>query len=122
MKLTNGEIFEAKMALDKLIEKELPVLTSYKLAQIGLKINEQAGIIENVRNGLIRKYGEKDKDNPQGLRVKEGTENFTKFVEEFNELMMQEVEVVIEKIEIPAGELTIEPKTLMPLVKLIEVK
>jgi len=123
MKLTNGEIFEAKPALGKLIEKELPVKVSYELAKMGNKLNEQYNIIESVRNGLIHKYGEEDNGS---LRVKEGTKKFAKFVDEFNELMKQEVELDVNTVEIPqeveGKKVQIEPKVLMPLIKLVEIK
>uniref|UniRef100_A0A6H2A0L9 Uncharacterized protein n=1 Tax=viral metagenome TaxID=1070528 RepID=A0A6H2A0L9_9ZZZZ len=126
MKLLNGEIFEAKPQLDKLLGKELPVKVAYGLAKMANKLNVEFQTIELVRNGLIKKYGEADKDNPMQISVKQDGENFQKFVAEFTELMNQEVEVVIEKVKLPievdGKPFQLEANILMALEKFIEVE
>jgi len=133
VKLTNGDIFGAQEPLRKLIGERLPVKVSYSLAKLVKKLDEQFKVIEEVRMGLIKKYGETD-DKGQ-ISVKPEGENFPKFVEEFNELMTQEVEVVIEKVKLPEkGTIVcdnckkilekpfeIEATTLIALDKFIEV-
>lgn len=125
MKLLNGEIFNAREPLQKLIEKELPVKVAYGLAKMVNRLNEQFKIIEDVRQGLIRKYGEADKEDPQKMEVKASSENYPKFVVEMTELMNQEVEVVIEKVKLPeevdGKPLQLEPSILMALEQFIEV-
>jgi len=133
MKLLNGDIFTAQEPLKKLIEQKFPVMVSYKLSKLVMKLNEQFKVIEEVRQGLIKKYGEADeKGNTQ---VKPEDENFPKFVEEFNELMSQEVELVIEKVKLPEKvaatcdkcnhnmdkAFEIEPQILIALDKFVEV-
>ena len=117
----------------KLIEQRFPVMVSYKLAKLVNKLNEQFKVIEAVRLGLIKKYGEAN-DKGQTIVEQEG-EQWAEFVGEFNELMVQEVELVIEKVKLPevvAGTcdkchhnmdrmLEIEPSTLMALDKFVEV-
>lgn len=126
MKLKNGEIFNAHEPLQKLLEKELPVKVSYGLAKMANKLNEQFDIIEQVRVGLIRKYGEADKDKPEQVSIKVESENYPKFVAELTELMAQEVEVVIQKVTLPSevdGKLLqLEPNILMALEKFIGVE
>ena len=126
MELINGEIFNAREPLGKLMEQKFPVKTAYGLAKMANKLNEQFNIIEQVRNGLIKTYGEADKNNPQQISVKQDGENFQKFVEEITELMNQEVEVVIEKVKLPemvdGKPLEIEPNILMALEKFVEVE
>ena len=133
MKLTNGDIFGAQEPLRAIMEQKFPVMVSYRLSKLVMKLNEPFKVIEEVRNGLIKKYGETDEKGQ--TRVKEDGENFPKFVAEFNELMAQEVEVAIEKVKLPEKvastcdkchhnmdrELEIEPKILMALDKFIEV-
>ncbi len=133
MKLLNGDIFLAQEPLKTLVEQKLPVMVSYKLAKLVMKLNEQFKVIEEVRNGLIKKYGTAD-EKGQTL-VKQDGENWTKFVAEFNELMAQEVEIVLEKVKLPEKvaatcdkcnhnmdkPLEIEAKTLMALDKFVEV-
>ena len=133
MKLTNGDIFGSQEPLKKLIEQKFPVMVSYKLAKLVKKLDEQFKVIEEVRMGLIKKYGETD-DKGQ-TQVKPEGENFPKFVAEFNELMSQEVEIVVEKVKLPEKvaatcdkcnhnmdkSFEIEPNILIALDKFIEV-
>ena len=120
MKLTNGEIFSAKVPLQQLTANRFPVKTSLALVKLTQKLNEFLKPIEQVREGLIKTYGKPDPENPQQTGVKPGDENWEKFVEEFNELMSQEVEVVIEKITLPES-LEIEPTIVMALEKFIKI-
>ena len=134
MKLNNGEIFNANQPLGKLMQEKFPVRVSYGLAKLANKLNPQLKIIEDVRQGLVKKYGETDEETKQ-LAVKQDSENFEKFVAEFNELMEQEVELVIEKVKLPEKVaatcdachhnmdkmLEIEPSVLMALEKFIDV-
>lgn len=126
MKLLNGEIFNAREPLQKLMEKQLPVKVSYGLAKLANKLNDQFKVIEDVRMGLIRKYGEADKERPQQISVNPEGEKYPKFVEELTELMNQEVEVVIQKVKLPqevdGKPLQIEPNILMALMQFVEVE
>jgi len=120
VKLTNGEIFNAKVPLEQLSANKFPVKVSYGLAKLASKLNDQLQVIDKVRHGLIETYGEKDPDNPQQVRVTPQSENWSKFVEEYGELMSQEVEVVIDAVTLPET-LEIEPTILMALEKFIKV-
>lgn len=120
MKLTNGEIFNAKEPLQKLLTEKLPVKVSYGLAKLAAKLNDQLQVIEKVRQGLITTYGEKDPDNPMQTRVLPQSEGFQKFAEEYGELMAQEVEVVFDVVTLP-DTLEVEPATLMALDKFIKI-
>ena len=118
MKLTNGDIWSAQEPLRKLIEQKFPVMVSYKLSKLVMKLNEQFKVIDEVRTGLIKKYGETDeKGNTQ---VKQESESFPKFVEEFNELMAVEHTIDVEKVKLPEP-FEIEPSVLMALDKFVEV-
>lgn len=133
MQLTNGEIFTSREPLQKLLGQKFPVKTAYGLARLANKFQEQLKIIEEVRNGLVTKHGEKDGKGQTS--VKPEGESWEKFVAEFNELMAQEVELVFDKVKIPekvAGTcdkchhnmdvvLEIEPNVLMALAKFVEV-
>ena len=120
MKLTNGEIFNAKEPLEQLLKEKLPVKASYGLAKLASKLHAQIDVIAQVRNGLIQTYGEQDPDNPQQIRVNPQNEGFPKFAEEYGELMAQEVEVVFEKVTLP-DTLEVEPAVLMALDKFIKL-
>ena len=118
MKLQNGDIFTAQEPLRKLIEQKFPVIVSYKLSKLAQKLNEQFKVVEEVRQGLIKKYGKAD-DKGQ-IAVSQESKDWVKFVDEFNELMAQEVEIVIEKVKLPET-FEIEPSILMALDKFVEV-
>ena len=134
MKLTNGEIFQAKDPLQSLMEIKLPVRVSYDIAKLAIKLNDKLRAIEETKNGLIKKYGEPGEKGQ--IVVKPESENFIHFVNEMGELMLVEEEVVFTKIKLPGKvtstcdkcshnmdkNLEIEPKTLMSLEKFIEVE
>ena len=133
MKLTNGDIFGAQEPLKMLMGQKFPVRVGHDIIQLVMNLNEQFKVIEEVRNGLIKKYGETDEKGQ--TQVKPESENFPKFVEEFNELMSIEVEIVIKKVKLPEKvaatcdachhnmdkAFEIEPSILMALDKFIEV-
>ena len=120
MKLKNGEIFNAKEPLQKLLSERLPVKASYGLAKLAAKLDDQLLIIEKVRQGLFQTYGEPNPQNMTQLRIDPQSENFPKFAEEMGELMTQEVEIVFDVVTLP-DTLEIEPATLMALDKFIKI-
>ena len=143
MKLTNAEIFNAKTPLGKLLSEKLPVKTSYGLAKLAAKLNDQLGIIDKVRQGLFQTYGVSNPQNPMqllpppslivetdagGKEIKDKAGNVTmvpnpkyqKFDEEMGELMAQEVEIVFDVVTLP-DTLEVEPVVLMALDKFIKI-
>lgn len=135
MKLTNGEIFNAKEPLEKLIQEKMPVKVSYGLAKLAAKLNDQLEIIEKVRQGLFQTYGEKNPENPmqitvprvletkdkQGKVIKaEPNPKFQKCMSELGELMNQETEIVFDVVTLP-DMLEVEPAVLMALDKFIKI-
>lgn len=133
MKLTNGDVFAAREPLQELINQKFPVMVSYKLAKLVSKLNEQFKVIEDVRMGLIKKYGKQGEKGQMSVSPED--EGWESFAEEFDELMRQEVEIVFEKVKLPEKVAStcdkcnhnmdklfeIEPKTLMVLDKFVEV-
>lgn len=120
MKLTNGEILNAKMPLQQLVANKFPVRTSLALVQLVQKLNEVMVPVEEVRSGLIKTYGKPIPDKPGQAGVQPGDENWEKFLAEFNELMEQEVEIVFEPVALP-DTLEIEPTILMALEKFVKI-
>ena len=122
MKVKNSAVWLSKEPLDNLMALKLPISTGYKLARLAAKLNERRNAIDVVRNGLIKKYGQEKEGN---FTVKPESENWTKFVEDFNSLMALEEEMVIEVLKIPSkwdGKiLEIESEILMPLLDFVEV-
>ncbi len=135
MKITNGDIFQAKEPLQTLMEMRFPVKTSFAIAKLASQISDKLRAIEEVRNSLIKKHGEPDPENKGQIGVKPDSKNFPSFVEDMNELMLQEEEIVFEKIKLPFKvsstcdackhnmdkDLEIEPRILMALEKFIDM-
>lgn len=118
MQLTNGEIFNAKAPLEALLQVKFHVKVSYSLAKLGAKFNTQLQVIDQVRNGLIREYGEPDKGNPNQISVTEA--NKPKFLEELGELFSEVVEIDFEPVALPA-DFHIAPAVLMALEKFVTI-
>jgi len=135
LKLNNGEIFTAREPLAKLLGEKFPVKVAYGLAKLANKLNDQLKVIDDVRNGLIKTYGEADPDNKQQIRVNPEGENFVKFAEGLNELFAKEENIDIQVVKLPEKVaatcdkcnhnmdkmLEIEPSILMVLEKFVEV-
>src|SRR3989338_7482889 len=67
MKVKSGDIWAAEnrtpntmSALQVIGQEKLPVKVSYALAKLGRKLNEHSAILEQVKNDLVKKYGEPD--------------------------------------------------------------
>uniref|UniRef100_A0A6M3KCU8 Uncharacterized protein n=1 Tax=viral metagenome TaxID=1070528 RepID=A0A6M3KCU8_9ZZZZ len=143
MKVTNGDILNAVAPLNKLMEEKFPVKVSFGLAKLANKLAGPIKDVEDTRKGLINTYGQLDengklktKKNDGGLEILDLTpEAEAKLNAEFAELMVQEVELVVEKVKLPEKVaatcdkckhnmdkmLEITPSILMALDKFIEV-
>lgn len=121
MKLKNGEIFNAKEPLNKLMAVKLPVKTSYELAQLAHKLKNQIQIIDEVRDRLIATYGKPATNIPGGSQITPADEGFPKFAEELGELLDQEIEIEFNIVKLPPT-LEIEPYVLMALDKFVELE
>ena len=136
MKVKNGDVFVAlseqddgeggktKSPLKQLIDIGFPIKTSYLLAKMAHKLDSQFKIINEVKDGLIEKHGEKD-EKSGSLSIQPTHKNWGKFIAEFNELLETEVELGVEKVKLPEkiGDKDIEVSTsiLINLDKFIEV-
>ncbi len=120
MKLTNAEILNVKEPLQYLIQQKFPVKTSLALVKLVQKLNEFLIPVEQVRDGLIKTYGKPNPANMSQIILEPEDENWPKFAKELEELIIQEVEVVITRVELPPT-FEIEPATLVALDKFIKV-
>ena len=118
MKLTNGDLFASKEAFGRLLETEgMAIRYMFPIVKLVKKLGNDFAAIDEQRNALVKKYGvEKDGQ----IRVDEKSENFGKFVSDFNELMQMESDVVIKKVQIPS-DLEIKGTDLAVLDPFIEV-
>ncbi len=124
MKLTNLEIFGAVTSLNEIFDMELPVRTSLALAKLIGKLSEPYDAIEKVRTGLVQKYGKPNDQNQ--TQVLPGSENFPKFVADYNELMLQKTEIVFDVVKLPQkvkGEpFELKARLLISLQKFVELE
>jgi len=99
MKTTNGIVYGAAQPLRTLLNQKFPVRISYALAQMAHKVNDQLKIIQDARNTLVEKYGEKAKGKAK--EVKADTPAMESFSNELAELLEIEVELDIKKVKLP---------------------
>ena len=122
MKFTIAEIYNAAGPLGTLSKVKLPVKVSLSVVRLIKKVDEHLIPAQECEQGLITHYGKPLEEGPNKgkLAVKRGDENYSKFSEELGELMLQEVEIVFDKVQLPEA-LEIEPGVLMALEKFIRV-
>lgn len=88
------ELLEAKTALQKLLNSDLPVRTSFKLSRLVRKINEELTDFETKKIELIKKYGKEN--DKKGIEVTE--ENKEKFFNDMTEVLKVKIRFDVEPI------------------------
>ena len=121
MKVTNGDIWRARTALQPLLKQDWPPKTAYWLLKLARFVNQHAKDIQPVHDALIQRHGTVD-DKGQGS-IKPSDMGWSEFVTQYEELMNVEVEIEIEhKIVIPDIEgARVSPATLLDLEAFVEV-
>lgn len=141
VKIQNGTIFGASGSLAKLLKEAFPVSVSVGLITLGKAITASYQVIEEARQGIIKKYGDQA---PQGIELigpndpdgRPQSQNWPQFISEYNELMTAETEIDFEKVKIPylvtvkcekcqhaiKKDLEIDGNTLMALEAFVEVE
>lgn len=124
MRVTNGDIFMAKTALQELIQEPLPVKTAYWLTKLVRKAQEQLRDVEAVRIKLVKELGAADEAG--NYTVPRDSENWQAFESAYNELMSETVEIEglpMEKITLPSNNgLCVSAATLLALDPFINVE
>jgi len=121
LKLKLGELNTILESLNKLIDKEISIKTSYKLSKLTKRLIDEHSIYEKNRMKLINKYAEKDADNNIIINKEDNSttmigENKINFNKEFTELINIEMELEFEKIKLDdLGEISISPRNLLYL-------
>lgn len=102
------------VTLKGLLSQDLKAATKFKLVQLGKKIQEKDEAAEEQRKALIEKYGTtteveggqsykevvRFKKDKKGNDTQEVTEEYTKFLQEYNELMLTEVSFEVQKLSV----------------------
>lgn len=83
MKATLKDILQNVESLGKLLNKELPVKTAYRLGRLSKALQSELDQFNITRNNLIKKYG-KEKEGQYQIdpEDKEAMEKFNKEIEE----------------------------------------
>ncbi len=120
MRVSNGDVFQAREPLQRLLGEKFPMKTAIALRDFKRKLAEKWDVIEDIRLGLVKEYGETD-DKGQ-TTVKQGTEKWDKFVTEFNDLMAMDCEIDGNKVVVPlTGNVMVSAADMEALDKFIEV-
>lgn len=91
MQLKLKQIIESVDSLSKLLNKELPVKTAYRLGRLTKTIQSELEQFNLTRNNLIKKYG-KEKDGQYQIDP-EDKPTLNKFNNEIDDLLSVEVEI-----------------------------
>jgi hypothetical protein len=83
---------------------ELPILKKYHLTKLNKELNTEKETVEKMKNELITKYGKKDQNDNYSIQYltedNKVSENYIKFVNEFNELLNEEKEINVPELSI----------------------
>jgi len=126
LKIKLGEINIILDNLNKLIDKEINIKTSYKLSKLLKHLVNEYNVFDENRIKLINKYAEKDENNEVRINKENNSiiitdNNKDKFNKEINELVNIEIEIFIEKIRLDdLGEIMVSPRDLFNLDFLFE--
>ncbi len=121
MQVTNGDIWQARAPLQELLAERWPVKTAYWLARLATQFDKHFPVIEQVRIGLIRQYGE-ELEGGNRIEVSPNSPKHAEFKKDLGELFDVEVELWGEKIVLPDVEgIKLAPAVLMALEPFVEV-
>ena len=115
MKIKVADLYNLSLGLNELSKKELPIALAFKIQRAQKKVSEELIASDKVRQSLIEKYKEKELENGV-VQIKK--DKLNEFNDKINELMAQEIDLDIEKINIDDLEKSVEkvkPQTLMQL-------
>jgi hypothetical protein len=96
MKLKLKKLSEMGRALDTLLETPIDFKLAYRMRKISGKILSEMQHIETARMDLLKKYGDKVKDQPGRLQVPEA--KMDAFVKEFDSFLGTEIDFGAELI------------------------
>lgn len=121
MKISNGEIYNTRAPLDKLMATKMPIKTCYELAKIARLLSDHIAIVGQMKDKLITTYGTLPEKGPPRPVITPGDENWSKFSEELGVLMGEEVELDFEVVALPLN-LEIEPWIIFTLERFVKLE
>ena len=119
MKVTYGEVILMREALQKLGTLKIPVSSSLKIAKLANKVNKEFQDIDLVRVNLVKQHGVADDKGNFSVELATPEEQ-AKFWAEYVEALGNKVNIDSDPIKLPEN-LEVEPATLVPLERFLEV-
>jgi len=109
-----------QLALGVIAQKEIPVMTSFRFKKLLKALGEELKTYNEVRNELLSKFGDKDKDgnlaiDPETNNVKFSEENMKLFSEAMTGLLQMDVDIGTIRIADLGEKAEIKPNDLMML-------
>ena len=102
IKVTNGQVWKSLDGFKELLRIGLPIQTTFKVKRLYQEITSIADILNELRNGLITKYGETDGE--KGPYLKAETVGWRAFSTDFNTLLAETLELKSDPITIKCKE------------------
>ena len=122
MKLTVQEILSMRNSLVKLLQKEIPIKTAFRLSRIAKTLQKELEVFEEQRSKLVEKYGEKNEETGTiSVNDKEKQDEFTK---EINLILEEVIKMDISpiKTEDIGNDVKISTTDIMTLEKILSQK
>lgn len=122
LKIKLGEVKGIYEGLEELAKEKLPIKTSFKVSRAILKLQPDYLPFEESRVKIINKHAAKDEKGQ--LKVENGLivfEHPAEFTKDYNELASTDIEIDIKPLKLDElGNITLAPKTLLALDKVIK--
>ena len=111
--VTLAELKSIEPSLNKLIQMQLPIKISYRLAKVLKKISQELVTLEETRHMLVKKYGELNEETQQIVVPNDKTQDF---VDEMQIILdeIYELEFIPMDIE-EMGNVTLSPSDVVNL-------
>lgn len=111
MKIKVADLYDLSLGLNDLADKELPISTSLKIEQNQKKVNEELVSTDKIRQKIVNKYKDDSVKVENGVKIKD--DKLDIFQDEVQELMDQDVELDLKKIDLKdLGEISIKPRSI----------
>lgn len=125
MRLKAQEVYDMYSAIDALTSETTTMPAAYYIAKNTKIIKEEAAALDEARQKLIAKYGEKKEDGNLNIqedgRIKIANTDLNNFNEEMSKLFQVDLDLPIKKIPLSALEkLNVSIRTMEALLPLIE--
>ena len=90
------------VSIKGLLREKLNIKTKYWLGKVFEQVDKEKKLFSELRDELIKKYGEENENGIEVKQFKDGklNDDFVKFSEEINALLDQEIEMKFPKLSI----------------------